>query len=1059
MKRIRIGKDISMRWEITTDGVAIPLDGRDLTVEIKSPAGIENNIPYRIDGNILIMTYYGYEQKRTGEYSITLWEKKGKPGQNVVDVIRAFELVKTSQEEYDFVGGDLQIESVDLGTENFDILTEGGYRAINIDTLQAEALDDSVNIKGKTYSNESFTITLPKANLDVAGVMSADDKQTLQDHGNSISQLESTTSWHSNAISKINAKLYEHTESINAKITTDRIEDGAVTSEKIATSAFDSTLSVSGKIAPANVVGERLTELDEKVDALALGKFYGYFPDSISLPTDIPTPGYAYVGLDNPYKIWNFNGKSWSDSGTYIDMNDADEEDITRNADGELQFKDRAYGDGMGYVILRKNKTFAEQVTEENTIYEIRYDFVLDDTSINLPYNCVLKFTGGHLSNGVIVGNNTLIQGAGYGALEKIVLDGAYSNADCNISWWGAKISSQFDNSDVIEYAIKSNIYIIKVSGVYGVSRPIFTGNKTHFIVGASNYLYNNVGFAANDNFSSVIIQREGSDYVVDALVYHADHAVTKLFNLAILCNSKTKYGILGLEGYSGIDLHNIMVMDASFIGVMQYGCEYIKFDSVAVRNSYAGIVVSNKKIDEDDIFSVTNIGAGQNNLVNLEHCRVTRCSYGFFIIGGSNTNLTNCESAECSIMGLVGIKSNLIIYNYYSERDGLCADFHDKSGNVYGNISNTTTCSELVDKNLDGIKIKSDLYGRYMYFRSVFYFAESKVNINGAFISYYVRSKSTTGNVSVCDAPSVRDSRGVDSIFIVNKTSLILRGVVHYSGRNGSPENSRPWHFVLSYAKTESIGDVPSNVHIENNDNTKNDVYFVNSWRQSNASAKFPSIFANIKTGVTSSDYNNRFKGKWYGNRNARWDIRGKEIVDCYENIPLYKVGAIKTTLLKSEMESIFGATTQVLVTLIVKAIGSSGSQRLGVRCLAYNGLSYVGRTPLIMQENATPVSDGILILKGILHLNLQEVEYDRYDFTFDFPNLTDNYFISDLLFSDLGSDIVYYDTNGGILSTGNTSDRPIASKKGQMYFDETINKPIYWTGTKWVDATGTDV
>lgn len=266
MKRIRIGKDISMRWEITTDGVAIPLEGRDLTIEIKSPAGIENNIPYRVEGNILIMTYYGYEQKRPGEYSITLWEKKGKPGQNVVDVIRAFELVRTSQEEDDFVGGDLQIESVDLGTENFDILTEGGYRAINIDTLQAEALYDSVNIKGNTYSNESFTITLPKANLDAAGVMSADDKHTLQDHGNSISQLESTTSGHSNAISQINAKLDEHTESINAKITTDRIEDGAVTTEKIATSAFDSTLSVSGKIAPADVVGEKFYDLEYKVN-------------------------------------------------------------------------------------------------------------------------------------------------------------------------------------------------------------------------------------------------------------------------------------------------------------------------------------------------------------------------------------------------------------------------------------------------------------------------------------------------------------------------------------------------------------------------------------------------------------------------------------------------------------------------------------------------------------------------------------------------------------------------------------------------------------------------
>ena len=147
---------------------------------------------------------------------------------------------------------------------------------------------------------------------------------------------------------------------------------------------------------------EKLSELNEKVDALALGAFYGYFPDSSSLPVDVTTPGYAYVGSDNPYEIWNFNGESWSDSGTSIDMNDADEEDITRNADGKLQFKDRTYGDGMGYVILRKDKTFAEQVTQANTIYEIRYDFDLNGEEIQIKEGCVLSFVGGSLSNGVL---------------------------------------------------------------------------------------------------------------------------------------------------------------------------------------------------------------------------------------------------------------------------------------------------------------------------------------------------------------------------------------------------------------------------------------------------------------------------------------------------------------------------------------------------------------------------------------------------------------------------------------------------------------------------------
>lgn len=59
---------------------------------------------------------------------------------------------------------------------------------------------------------------------------------------------------------------YTGGDEIVAKITTDRIENGAVISEKIATSAFDNTLSISGKIAPADVVGGKLSELDDIIN-------------------------------------------------------------------------------------------------------------------------------------------------------------------------------------------------------------------------------------------------------------------------------------------------------------------------------------------------------------------------------------------------------------------------------------------------------------------------------------------------------------------------------------------------------------------------------------------------------------------------------------------------------------------------------------------------------------------------------------------------------------------------------------------------------------------------
>ena len=50
--------------------------------------------------------------------------------------------------------------------------------------------------------------------------------------------------------------------------------------------------------------------------------------------------------------------------------NTPDEEDIT--AEGNLlKLKNRDNVDGMGYVILRRNKSFAEQVNQANTIYDV----------------------------------------------------------------------------------------------------------------------------------------------------------------------------------------------------------------------------------------------------------------------------------------------------------------------------------------------------------------------------------------------------------------------------------------------------------------------------------------------------------------------------------------------------------------------------------------------------------------------------------------------------------------------------------------------------------------
>lgn len=116
---------------------------------------------------------------------------------------------------------------------------------------------------------------------------------------------------------------YTGGDEIVAKITTDRIEDGAVTSEKIATTAFDSTLSVSGKIAPADVVGTKLNELGKEViaqdisfEAGAVNYLNGKLissgksirTDAIPISEDVRIIGYFNRTLNRAYIVKYLNG-------------------------------------------------------------------------------------------------------------------------------------------------------------------------------------------------------------------------------------------------------------------------------------------------------------------------------------------------------------------------------------------------------------------------------------------------------------------------------------------------------------------------------------------------------------------------------------------------------------------------------------------------------------------------------------------------------------------------------------------------------------------------------
>lgn len=160
MKRIRIGKDITIKWEILTNGENVPLEGRDLLLYIVPPSGNNECLEFSVTDNILTAYYKGVAQKMLGKYDLVLWENYQKEGQNVLDQCSAFMLVSTTCAE----GGldnNIEAESVNLtgymqagvaGLSAYEIAVKNGFVG-----SESEWLESLKGPKGDPFSYSDFT--------------------------------------------------------------------------------------------------------------------------------------------------------------------------------------------------------------------------------------------------------------------------------------------------------------------------------------------------------------------------------------------------------------------------------------------------------------------------------------------------------------------------------------------------------------------------------------------------------------------------------------------------------------------------------------------------------------------------------------------------------------------------------------------------------------------------------------------------------------------------------------------------------------------------------------
>lgn len=170
MKRIRIGKDIRIRWRVEVNGYP-PEAASGCVLEVVGHWGDRQELPVEVVDGEVVATFRGKHHRQIGVYSLTLWINRGKDGQTAVDARRVFELVPCSCDETGHDIHNMTLETIDLGTQYIDalftdeqlaaILSDLSRRIDNL-TTRIEALEkgggggSSANVEnGTLFTNAS----------------------------------------------------------------------------------------------------------------------------------------------------------------------------------------------------------------------------------------------------------------------------------------------------------------------------------------------------------------------------------------------------------------------------------------------------------------------------------------------------------------------------------------------------------------------------------------------------------------------------------------------------------------------------------------------------------------------------------------------------------------------------------------------------------------------------------------------------------------------------------------------------------------------------------------
>lgn len=670
-----------------------------------------------------------------------------------------------------------------------------------------------------------------------------------------------------------------------------------------------------------------------------------------------------------------------------------------------------------------------QRVPNTNTIFIIQYDYDLNDPNgenpITIPEGCVLKFDGGSIKNGSLIGQNTKFENATKGCLEGVILEGTFNGDVFHVNWVYPDTTNVPDIADTLQVAINNYDNVCIDNGNYTITKTVILRSNVA-IFGESKENTKIIASLARlkDGTIKYTMFSVGEVTIGWNTNNAQRHANTNNLNDEILVTNVTIKDITFDLNRHSIDFEDVA---SGFLSASCVCVYFIDISNSSITNCNF-IDYQNEGHDPIDGWYPNN-GTKCIQLYNTNDCKITKCytERTSFLLAGKGIN--NEAAYNIGVRSVSTWIEGTNYFKYFYVHDNQLTD-------VYWEVSMMSTNSQF--GIIEGNTITSTLG---IYHASAFTFGHAGDQYDASFGAF----RNNTIYLDICKH-GVLVQRG-SNIIIENNNITIekLRTAEEdaeyntWSLRKGQDAGC----IRIGVGVQGSVYNISGNTLVHGQYNC---IYL--SVQAQNAS--FTISENKMNAGTTCIEY----AGTSDGNTHVKCD--NNTMVSTYAILNTVKLESTTISIIRNYISGfVLGADIVDENTFD----GSPINAYDGVNLVCFLKLYNISCKRNIFNTLGNSITYAILCLKSTYDNELAKVNiYDE---------IKDNIFVTQadeskgcrLRFKDGTWQSIIL--NPAVYAgKGDVSQISLSSyNKGITLYDTVNDKPVWWNGTAWVDATGTAV